>query len=231
MSKICAIMQPTYLPWIGYFNLIHSSDFFVFLDDVQFSKQSWQNRNKILIKKKIHWLTVPVIKKRLEDRINQIKIDDTQKWRKKHTKSIKQNYFNHKYFNDLEIILELINDKEMHYLLDLNISIIKAISSALDIKSSKFLLSSKLNKTGSRSEKLLKIIKELNCDVYLSPEGSKNYIESDLILNKSGIKIVYQNFKLKKYDQKNSINHISHLSAIDIIANIGLKNCEKFIEG
>ena len=150
---------------------------------------------------------------------------------KKHTQSIKQNYFNHKYFNDLEIILELINDKEMNYLLDLNISIIKAISSALDIKSSKFLLSSKLNKTGSRSEKLLRIIKELNCDVYLSPEGSRNYIERDLILNKSGIKIVYQNFKLKKYDQKNSINHISHLSAIDIIANIGLKNCEKFIKG
>jgi len=231
MSKICSIMQPTYLPWIGYFNLIHSSDFFVFLDDVQFSKQSWQNRNKILIKKKIHWLTIPVIKKRLEDRIYQIKIDDTQKWRKKHIKSIKQNYFNHKYFNDLEIILELINDKEMNYLLDLNISIIKAISGALDIKSSKFLLSSKLNKTGSRSEKLLKIIKELNCDVYLSPEGSRNYIESDLILKKSGIKIVYQNFKLKKYEQKNSINHISHLSVIDIIANIGLKNCKKFIKG
>ena len=231
MSKICSIMQPTYLPWIGYFNLIYSSDFFVFLDDVQFSKQSWQNRNKILIKKKIHWLTVPVIKKSLEDRINQIKIDDTQNWRKKHTQSIKQNYFNHKYFNDLEIILELINDKEMNYLLDLNISIIKAISSALDIKSSKFLLSSKLNKTGSRSEKLLRIIKELNCDVYLSPEGSRNYIERDLILNKSGIKIVYQNFKLKKYDQKNSINHISHLSVIDIIATIALKNCNTFIQG
>ena len=191
-------MQPTYIPWIGYFNLISSSDFFVFLDDVQFSKQSWQNRNKILIKKKMHWLTVPVIKKSLKDRINQIKIDDTQKWRKKHISSIKQNYFNHKYYNELKIILELINDKELKYLSDLNISIIKAISEAFNIKSSKFLVSSELNKNGSRSEKLLKIIKELNCDVYLSPAGSRNYIESDLILNKSGIRTIYQNFIPKK---------------------------------
>ena len=148
MGKICSIMQPTYLPWAGYFNLINSSDIFIFLDDVQFSKQSWQNRNKILIDKKRHWLTVPVIRKSSKDKINQIKIDDTQKWRKKHTLSIKQNYFNHKYYNQLDIILELINDKKMNHLLDLNISIIKAISKALNIKSSKFLISSKLNKSG-----------------------------------------------------------------------------------
>ena len=84
MGKICSIMQPTYLPWAGYFNLISSSDFFVFLDDVQFSKQSWQNRNRILIGDKMHWLTVPVLRENLKDKIYKIKIDDTRNWRKKH---------------------------------------------------------------------------------------------------------------------------------------------------
>ena len=224
-------MQPTYLPWAGYFNLIHSSDFFVFLDDVQFSKQSWQNRNRILIGEKIHWITVPVLRKNLEEKIYKIKIDDTQKWRKKHNNSIKQSYFKHNYFHELKPILKLINDTNISYLSDLNVKIIKTISNALNINKCKFVLSSELNKSGSRSEKLLKIIRELNCDIYLSPVGSKQYIESDSILNKSEIKVIYQDFIPKEYQQKNIITHISQLSIIDIIANIGLSDCNYFIRG
>ena len=60
-----AISQPTYLPWVGYFALIDSCKKFVFLDDVQFDRRSWQQRNRILINQKINYLTLPIKKKGL----------------------------------------------------------------------------------------------------------------------------------------------------------------------
>ena len=71
----CAIMQPTYLPWPGYFNLISKADVFVFLDDAQFQKNSWHNRNRILVENKPHWITVPVKHKSLDQKINETEIE------------------------------------------------------------------------------------------------------------------------------------------------------------
>ena len=81
-KKTCVIMQPTYLPWIGYFDLIQRSNVFVFLNDVQFSKQSWQVKNKINSQGKELILTVPVKKTKLATNIDQIIIDQSKPWKK-----------------------------------------------------------------------------------------------------------------------------------------------------
>ena len=75
-------MQPTYLPWEGYFNLISKADKFIFLDDVQFVKQSWQSRNYILSSNGKLLLSIPIKKHDLSTNINKIKINDNQNWRK-----------------------------------------------------------------------------------------------------------------------------------------------------
>ena len=80
---IVSIMQPTYFPWLGYFDLIASADIFVFLDDVQFSYRSWQQRNRILNLGKEKMLTVPVINKGEGKRIEDILIDENENWREK----------------------------------------------------------------------------------------------------------------------------------------------------
>ena len=70
------IMQPTFVPWAGYFGLIKFVDKFVFLDDVQFDSRSWQQRNKIYNNNSSTWLTVPVVKKNLQNqKIFDVKID------------------------------------------------------------------------------------------------------------------------------------------------------------
>ena len=80
---IVAIMQPTYLPWVGYFNLINKSEYFVFLDDVQFDKRSWQQRNKIIINSNQRYLTVPVLSKnKYLQKLSEVKIDNSEKWQK-----------------------------------------------------------------------------------------------------------------------------------------------------
>ena len=88
----CVVMQPTYLPWTGYFNLIFQSDVFVFLDDVQYERGSWQNRNRILLNGQPHFLTVPSIRTQLSEQIKMVEIDAKKNWRSKHVKTIKQAY-------------------------------------------------------------------------------------------------------------------------------------------
>ena len=224
-----SIMQPTYLPWAGYFNLISKSDIFVFLDDVQFSKQSWQNRNKIIMNYRVRWLTVPVIRISLDRKINEIMFDDTQKWRNKHYKSIKHSYQNHSYFDQIQPILDIINNNQIVNLSDLNIRIIKHICEILTIETENIYLSSELGISGARSERLIKIIRKFDCGTYLSPIGSKDYIEKDIILNQSKIEIIYQNYIPKEYKQKNLNTFRSHLSIIDVIANIGIKKTKTYI--
>ena len=91
----CVVMQPTYLPWSGYFNLIAQADVFVFLDDVPFSKGSknaWQNKNRILLQGKEHVLTLPTIRSHLGQSLNEVLVDERSKWRKKHLLTLRQAY-------------------------------------------------------------------------------------------------------------------------------------------
>ncbi len=92
MKTVC-IMQPTYLPGPGYFNLIARAGFFVYLDDVQFCPRSWQQRNRILIGDVPHWLTVPVMG--TEDgrqRIRDVLTSPDKHWRRKHLRTLEKIY-------------------------------------------------------------------------------------------------------------------------------------------
>ena len=123
----CAIMQPTYLPWIGYFVLINSVDNFVFYDDAQYSKGSWHNRNKIIFNNEIKWLTVPVLKPKLKQSINSIIIDFSKKWQKKQLSLITHSYKHCNFFKDLKIILDFLKEEKNKNLSELNICLIKLI--------------------------------------------------------------------------------------------------------
>ena len=90
----CAIMQPHYFPWAGYFNLISKVNKFVFLDDVQFSKNSWQSRNQIIINDQKKWIMIPLKKSPLNTNIKDKLIDYSKKWQSKIFKTIIQNYKN-----------------------------------------------------------------------------------------------------------------------------------------
>lgn len=225
----CAIMQPTYLPWSGYFNLINSVDIFVFLDDVQLEKQSWQTRNRILFNGNVQLLSVPIIKSPFGSLINTIKINDGCSWRKKHIKTLESAYCNHPFSEDIiPQINVILSDQNVLLLSELNIKIIKKISSILKI-STKFILSSELDCSGKRSEYILQICNALNANIYLSPVGSKDYLGEENFADKFNLE--YQNFNLGNYSQLRSEEFISHLSVIDVIANVGVEKAREYITG
>jgi hypothetical protein len=224
-----AIMQPTYIPWLGYFELIHSVDTFVFLDDVQFEKSSWQQRNRILINGDYLFLTIPVLSKNNRfANIFEMEIDNRRDWSKKHIVSIEQAYAKCPFKLDiLNIIVEILKSSTLK-LIDINIPIIKIISEELGYRT-KFILSSELKTTGKRSDKLLNILRLLNSNNYLSPAGSKEYIENEGILESAGINVEYQNYIPKAYPQRNKGEFVPFLSIVDLIANVGFGEAGKYI--
>lgn len=225
----CAILQPHYLPWIGYFYLINSVDYFIFLDDVKFSHQSWQNRNQILLNnKKVKILSIPVNFKE-NDYIDQVKIDDSKNWRKKHVNTIVQNYSKHPYFKDLNIIIDCINDLNLKKLSTLNIFIIKKICDKLSLNTN-FIISSSLSIEGKRTEKLIKILKTFNCKKYFSNSGANKYLVEDQFEKKSNIELILNKKSFVNYQQYKNINFVSNLSFIDILANLGFEGFKKYLE-
>jgi hypothetical protein len=134
MEKKIAILQSNYIPWRGYFDLINLVDEFIFYDEVQFTKNDWRNRNKILTNHGSKWLTLPVRSRTLSQLIKDTKIED-KLWQKKHWDSIKQNYSKAKYFKQYKEIFEtLYLDSNDKFLSEINCKFIKTINKILGIK-------------------------------------------------------------------------------------------------
>ncbi len=197
-----AINQPTYLPWMGYFDLIGQVDTFVLLDSVQFEKQSWQQRNRIKTPAGLQWLTVPVaFHNRFGQQIRDIEIRDPE-FARKHLRAIELNYrrapFFELYFPELtEILLSSSSGR----VADLNARLIRWLCGLLDIPTP-ILRSSSMNQDGRRSELLVKFCRALGADVYVSPLGSAAYLLSDLeSFHRAGIEVTFQHYEHPVYRQ------------------------------
>lgn len=226
----CAIMQPTFLPWAGYFNLIGKVDTFVFLDDAQFEKNSWQNRNKILVDNQIHWITVPVSHQSHLQKINQTMISTKEKWNSRLVKTISQNYSKHPFFSEIGFIIEIIKNNTFENLSSLNCCLIKNVIDRMNLQA-KILQSSSLGINGIRTDRLIKILEHIGATEYLSPVGARGYLETDKFEEKTSVKLHYQEFILDKYSQfKNKGEFASHLSFIDVVCNIGFYEFKNYIK-
>lgn len=234
----CAIMQPTYLPWAGFFNLIAEVDRFVFLDDAQFSKSSWHNRNRLLIQGETKWITVPVAHSGLPG-LDAIAVRDTQNWRRKHINMLRAGYGRHGHFADIETLFDAIDDTALTTLADININIIAKISRHLGL-ADKFLRASTLAIEAPRTQRLIKICEALDCGEYLSPAGARDYLLEDGDFAASPIELAFQQYRPRPYFQKGRKGQegqkgaepgfVSHLSIVDVIANMGWENTAAYIK-
>jgi len=223
------ILQPMYLPWMGYFGLIDVADVFVFYDDVQFVERSWQRRNKIKMPNgNWIWLTVPVIKK-FGEKINEVRINNDINWSEKHWKSIRHAYSQAPYFKDYADIFEELYKRKWEYLVDLNVTIIKKISEILGFNHTKFIFSSKLNVEDEKTDRLINILNKIGADEYISGPAAKVYIEPEKF-KKAGIKLYWFEFNHPIYPQLYG-DFISHLSVIDLLFNVGDKSLNVIGEG
>lgn len=226
----CAIMQPTYLPWIGYFALMDMADAFVFLDDVQLSKQSWQTRNRIKGESgKELMLTVP-IRHAGEQPIKDVEIDGTH-WIAKHLKSFQQNYRKAPCFAEAAEIYQGVLENTPGKLCDLNIALIAALAARLNIAPRVVRSSEIAEKSADRRDRLVDICKTVGADTYLSPAGAAGYLSEDggeAQFAAHGMSLLYQRYEHPVYPQINGA-FLSHMCVLDLVANVGCAEAGRVI--
>jgi hypothetical protein len=217
---IAAIHQPNFLPWVGFFYKFYLADYFVFLDDAQYSKNSFINRNRIKTPQGTSWLTLPIQSAgKFGQSINEVKIFDYQNSTKKVLSTIKMNYAKTKYFKEYYPQLEEIVNESRENLISLNINLISWINNILNIKKKYFLSSNLTGIQGDATERLIQICKKLDCSIYLSGYGGSKYQDETLFAN-SGIELMLYNFIHPSYSQLWG-DFIPNLSVIDLIFNCG----------
>ena len=218
--KIVSIMQPTYLPWIGYFALIDSVDTFVLLDSVQFNKRSWQQRNRIKSANGELILTIPVdSKKKQEQNIESVTLNEPAKNLRKHLKSLELNYKKAPFFSTYYPTLETLYSENWTHLAEFNITLIKQISSWLQIET-KFVRSHDIMHTDKKALLMLELCKQFDADIYIAVLGAKDYMDESKAFDGSGIAVDYFQFEQPTYNQLFN-GFIPNLSALDLLFNAG----------
>ena len=223
-----AIMQPTYMPWLGYFRLISEVDAFVYLDDAQYERGTWHNRNKILLQGSESWLTVPVVRKHLGDSLNTVLVDDTKRWRNKHLAMLRSAYAKAPYLEDMLDLAAILQDNRLTHLSDLNIGIIEKVCQFLSIVTPR-LRSSSLNIPGVRTKRVVEICSKLHASTYVSPRGAENYLREDGFTSLTSIRLEFHDFHCKSYRQLNTESFKSHMSVLDVAANLGWPSVKKVL--
>ena len=215
-----AIMQPHFLPWLGYFYLIDRAESFVILDNVQFDKRSWQQRNKFNLNLKEHWITIPVnSKNKFNQKINQVTIDYTLNFKKKHLNTISQRYKNQKFYNEILFLLNDCYERKHELLIDLNLDLIKSICKYLDININ-LDFASNLKAEGNKEILIKNIINIKNYRHYITPLGSREYMEKTDIFEDIKVKFIeYNGFKYKVEG-----NFYPNMSIIDLLFHHGTES-------
>ncbi|NQW12293.1 MAG: WbqC family protein [Alphaproteobacteria bacterium] len=217
-----AVMQPTFLPWIGYFDLIDRVDRFVYLDTVEFSKQSWQQRNRIKTANGPMWLSLPVQASKTEHTTvadaTVGPVDAVRKWRATLAQA---------YAKAAAVELELgwidtwLADLEPgRSLAATNIDFIERACERLGIDTPR-VRASALGDADDRIERLVALCRELDADTYLSPPGAANYLRDGVAaFRAAGVALMFQAYEHPTYPQGHGAFQ-SHASVIDLLLNTG----------
>jgi hypothetical protein len=199
----CVVLQPSYIPWRGYFHQIQQADVFVFLDDVPYDRGGWRNRNRVKGPQGSTWLTVPVLKKGsvVEQRpINEIEINWKTDWARKHLRTIEQFYAAAPFLDDYLPLLAEFYAGRPELLAELTIELTVVLARALGITQTRFIRSSTLDVSGSKTARLLAILGELGATHYLSGPSAADYLEPDRF-KQAGIQLEYINYDYPEYPQ------------------------------
>jgi hypothetical protein len=222
-EKVVGIHQPEHLPWIGFFNKMHKSDVFVLLDNVQFRKNYFQNRNMIKTPQGGLWLSVPILRKGSGQLIKDVNIDNSKSWAMKYWKTVQQNYRKAPHFEDYESDFGKIFERMWQKIGELNIALIKLMMHFIGMKK-ELVIASEIGAEGKSTDLLVDICEKLNATSYLSGKFGKGYLDEKKFEEKN-IRVEYQHFVHPTYPQLWG-SFLPNMSAADLLFNCGEKSFE-----
>jgi len=197
------ILQPSYIPWRGYFDQIRRADLFIFYDDVQYDKHGWRNRNQIKTSQGKQWLTIPVHSKGVTDGIPimDIEIDWSKSWAKKHLNALKISYAKAPYFASYASWLATVYERQDKFLVDFTIDTTVELARLIGITDTKFLRSSEIQGIdGQKSDRLIQILQRAEATHYISGPSARDYIEPEKF-EEVGISLEFIEYDYPEYPQ------------------------------
>lgn len=225
------LLQPSYIPWRGYFDQIRRADLFIFYDDVQYDKHGWRNRNQIKTSQGKLWLTIPVHSKGVTGgiAIKDVRIDWSKPWSGTHLKSFITAYNKAPYFKQFLPLLESFYEaRHDEYLADFTIETSMILARTLGITSTQFMRSSELSGvTGQKTERIINILRQVGATHYISGPSARSYIEPEKF-QQAGITLEYMEYRYPEYEQLHP-PYESGVSVLDLIFMKGT-NSNMYIE-
>jgi hypothetical protein len=219
-AKKAAIVQSNYIPWKGYFDLINMVDEFILLDDVQYTRRDWRNRNQIKTPHGLLWLTIPVdVKGKYTQKIKDTTISDP-KWAHRHWQTIVSNYSKAKHFRSFRETLEgLFLAPGERFLSEVNFRFLTAISRALGIRA-RISQSMDYRVSEGKNERLIELCKQVGATEYLSGPSARGYIDEECF-RANGIGVRFMDYGgYPVYDQLYPpFEHA--VSFVDLLLNVG----------
>ena len=212
-----AIHQPQFLPWLGYLDKVKQSDCFVILDNVQFKKNEWQNRNQIRTCKGSQWLTVPILHS-FGQPICDVRINNCDHWKRKHLGALKTHYERAAFFSDYFSELQEIYSGEWEKLSDFNVAVLQWLLGHFGINTP-IQLSSDMDLRHQSTERLIDICRAVGATTYLAGQGAQAYMDLKKFMM-SGLNLETQDFHPQIYPQRYD-SFLPYMSAIDLLFNCG----------
>ena len=197
------ILQPSYIPWRGYFDQIRRANLFIFYDDIQYDKHGWRNRNQIKTAQGKQWLTIPVHSHGVTEGIpiKDVRIDWSKPWAKNHLKALTFSYNKAPYFKKYFPLIDSFYARHDETLADFTIATTETITRALGILSTRFMRSSEiLGINGQKTDRLIQILSKVGAKHYISGPSAHNYIEQDKF-DAAGITLEYIKYDYPEYEQ------------------------------
>ncbi|WP_207000498.1 WbqC family protein [Trinickia mobilis] len=230
---ICAIHQPNFFPWLGYFDKLAKADVFLLLDNVQFPKTagSWINRVQLLSNNGTYWATASVDRKFHGTRL----ISDSQfsprelGWREKLHRSIVMQYSKAPHFTEVFPKLEPLVLSDTDNIAEYNINAITGVCTLLELNIGKLRRGSTLDVEGNATTLLIRMCQAVGASAYLCGGGASGY-QDDEAFRDAGIELIYQNFKHPVYEQGKSATFHPGLSTIDALMHCGVDGVRKMLD-
>lgn len=197
------ILQPSYIPWRGYFDQIRRADLFIFYDDIQYDKHGWRNRNQIKTHQGKQWLTIPVHSRGVTSGtpIKDVRIDWSKPWTKTHLKSLTVSYSKAPHFKKYLRMLESIFERRDEFLADFTIATSILLARELGFISTRFIRSSELlNIDGQKTDRVVNVLKKVGAVHYICGPSASSYMEPEKF-DEAGITFEYMEYNYPEYQQ------------------------------
>jgi hypothetical protein len=224
---VLAAHQPQYLPWLGFFAKLARADVFVLLDDVQFTKNGWQNRNRIKGPSGPQWITVPV-RHQFPQTIDEVEVIEAEPWRRKHVRALQSNYGKAAHFAAEMPLLAAVLERSWSHLAPLNIELTRRLTRRLEIDT-RIVLGSELETRDHPTLRLVDLCRSLDADVYLSGAGGRAYLDARQLAD-ADIELRFQDYAHPTYPQLHG-DFEPCMSVVDLLMNCGPESSATLLSG